>query len=117
MRSFRVSGVQHCRDSRVDHLSKILLFARLFLERWVRQDHFIVSLRLHVYVLHIRMCSRMTHGSIYSGHGETSAQKKLNVHLWHAGLAAGYLHAAWKTHQPETVFAPRWEMRQAARLQ
>lgn len=40
--------------------------------------------------------------------GETFSSKKLNVHLWHAGLAAGYLHAAWKTHQPETVFAPRW---------
>lgn len=84
----------------------------------MRQDHFIVSLRLHVYVLHIRMCSRMTHGSIsVQEMGETFSSKKLNVHLWHAGLAAGYLHAAWKTHQPETVFAPRWEMRQAARLQ
>ena len=49
--------------------------------------------------------------------GRDFSSKKLNGHLWHAGLAAGYLHAAWKTHQPETVFAPRWEMRQAASLQ
>lgn len=58
----------------------------------MRQDRFIVLLRLHVYVLHIRMCSRMTHGSICSEHEETSAQKKLNVHFM-AGWVGGGVSA------------------------